>query len=385
MIKNTLILLLFLSFAFTSKAQTDKKITGDSLKIKGQLSVWTHYNANNNLEWWNGGRYIPQLNYEIKNQSDKMLDFEASANIYGNFGTVPFDTINSSRKIKPYRLWTRYSGEQFEIRLGLQKINFGSASLLRPLMWFDQMDPRDPLQLTDGVWGALGRYYFLNNANIWLWTLYGTEKLKGWEMFPTKNKTPEFGGRIQAPVPKGEAAISYHHRNVDISVLSSRWKKYFYTPENRLAVDARFDLVVGCWLEASWINKQENIRRQTNLEIINIGADYTFGIGNGLSLIFEQLIFAADEEAFEFKNTATFSLLNLGYPIGLFDNLSAIVYYDWANNKTYNFLNWQRQYNKFTFLVMAYMNPKDYNIPTQLTEENLFAGNGIQFMIVFNH
>ena len=67
----------------------------------------------------------------------------------------------------------RYSSDQFELRLGLQKINFGSASMLRPLMWFDQMDPRDPLHLTDGVWGLLARYYFLNNANIWLWGLYG--------------------------------------------------------------------------------------------------------------------------------------------------------------------------------------------------------------------
>ena len=64
---------------------------------------------------------------------------------------------------------------KLHIEPGLQKINFGSATMLRPLMWFDQVDPRDPLQLTDGVWGVLGRYYFLNNANIWLWGLYGNK------------------------------------------------------------------------------------------------------------------------------------------------------------------------------------------------------------------
>jgi hypothetical protein len=72
-----------------------------------------------------------------------------------------FNSFSSNGDIKPYRLWARYSTSQLEIRAGLQKINFGSANILRPLMWFDQMDPRDPLQLTDGVWGILGRYYTL--------------------------------------------------------------------------------------------------------------------------------------------------------------------------------------------------------------------------------
>ena len=30
----------------------------------------------------------------------------------------------------------------------------------------EDIDPRDPLQLTNGVWGLLGRYYFMNNANL---------------------------------------------------------------------------------------------------------------------------------------------------------------------------------------------------------------------------
>jgi len=56
-------------------------------------------------------------------------------------------------------MWIRLSTKQFELRAGLQKINFGSATLLRPLMWFDKIDPRDPLQLTDGVYALLARYY----------------------------------------------------------------------------------------------------------------------------------------------------------------------------------------------------------------------------------
>ena len=93
--------------------------------------------------------------------------------------------------------------------------------MLRPLMWFDKIDPRDPLQLTDGVWGLLARYYFLNNANIWLWGLYGNEKPKTWEIGKTNQHYPEFGGRFQSPVPKGEAAVSYHFRMADTRGLDS--------------------------------------------------------------------------------------------------------------------------------------------------------------------
>ncbi|GAI27146.1 unnamed protein product, partial [marine sediment metagenome] len=59
-------------------------------------------------------------------------------------------------------------------------------------MWFDRIDPRDPLQLTDGVYGLLLRQYFLNNANIWVWGLYGNDDLRGWEYLPSEAKSVEF-------------------------------------------------------------------------------------------------------------------------------------------------------------------------------------------------
>ena len=116
-----------------------------------------------------------------------------------------------------------------------------------------------------------------------------------------------------------------------------------------------------------------------------MGMDYTFGVGNGLTVVLEQLFAAYDEYAFRFDNAINFSLLNLSYPVGMFDYLNAIVYVDWTNSRIYNFLNWQRQFNRFTFYLMGYVNPKDYNIPTQMTDEILYAGSGLQLMLVFNH
>lgn len=377
MLKEQILLysVLFLITAQAAKGQ-------DSLDFRGQLSAYTHLNPKNELPWWNGCRYIPQLNYGHQLRNGRLIDFEASANLYGNIGINPFDSAGVNGNIKAYRLWTRYSTSQFELRAGLQKINFGSASILRPLMWFDQLDPRDPLKLTDGVWGVLARYYFLNNANIWLWGLYGNNKLKGWEYITSKKNKPEFGGRLQLPVPKGEAGFSFHHRPTSLADSLPIFSK---VNENRFGFDARFDMTVGWWAEASWSAFSEDLGPLSNQEIINLGADYTFGIGNGLTVIYEQLIVSNDNKPFEFDNPVVFSLLSLAYPISMFDNISAIVYYDWKNSRIYNFVTWQKQFNNLTLYLMGYINPVVYNIPTQMSGEMLYAGSGIQLMLVFNH
>ncbi len=178
---------------------------------------------------------------------------EASLNIYGTIAAHPFDTANYNGDIAFYRAWVRYSSSHWELRAGLQKINFGSATLLRPLMWFDQIDPRDPLQLTNGVWGLLSRYYFPNNANLWLWALYGNEKPRPWDIGKTNQWIPEAGGRFQYPVPKGEIALSYHYRNADTRDLGPAIPVYEKVPENRIGLDGKIDLAVGLWLEGTWI------------------------------------------------------------------------------------------------------------------------------------
>lgn len=380
---------IFLILSFQLKGQNKDSGFHDSLQFQGQISSFAHFNNGNELPLLLSGRYIPQVNYSLFLKNNQLIDFEYSANIYGNAEFDPFTDSDFNGRIKNYRAWARYSTRQFELRAGLQKINFGSASMLRPLMWFDQVDPRDPLGLTDGVWGILGRYYFLNNANIWLWGLYGNHDPKGWEVAGTTKNKIEFGGRLQMPLPIGEMALSYHQRKADFSKISSKISREFSTlndiPESRIGFDTKLDVVVGLWLEASWVFKDAALGIFKNQETINMGTDYTFGLGNGLSATFEQLVMSYDEKAFAFENVTTFSLLNISYPVGMFNNLSAIIYYNWTDNKAYNFINWQKQFNNVTLYVMGYWNPEEYQIPTQNTEQTLFAGKGIQLMFVFNH
>ena len=272
---GVIVLLFICTISFPSVGQ-------DSLSFKGQVSAWMLYNNSNELPFYAGGRYIPRLNYILQLKNGDKIDFEASANINGSAGTDFSDSLSYRGNIKPYRLWARYSSNQFEIRAGLQKINFGSASILRPLMWFDQVDPRDPLKMTDGVWGILGRYYFLNNANIWLWGLIGNDKPKGWELAGTRSPHPEFGGRFQFPFPSGEAGISYHHRIADMEDLGLQGITAIEAAENRIGIDMKVDIITGLWIEGSWTNKKEVPGIYANQELFNAGIDYTFGIGNGL-------------------------------------------------------------------------------------------------------
>jgi hypothetical protein len=378
MSKQVFIILTLLIYSFYLNGQ-------DTLRFSGQLSAWADVNKSGNLPVWAGARYIPQLNLGRKVKTGPLFDAEVSLNLYGSTGLHPFDSITSAANVKPYRTWIRYSSEQFELRLGLQKISFGSASILRPLMWFDQIDQRDPLKLTDGVWGLLGRYYFLNNANIWIWGLYGNNKTKGWEVIRVNKNIPEFGGRLQLPVPGGEAAFSYHHRIADSRNTGLPVNQYEKIGEKRFGLDAKWDLITGIWIEGSFTTKNKDMGSLTNQVVLNAGIDYTFPAGNGLYTAFEQMLISSDEEPFAFSDKRSFSLFSASYPIGLFDKLSTFIYYDWTDNNIYSFINWQKQFDKIMLYVMAYRNPETFLLPAQAGPENLFAGKGIQIMFVLNH
>jgi hypothetical protein len=360
-------------------------LPAQDIAFKGQINSWFTINHVNDFKIRGGLRYIPSLT--IGKQTKKIkYDTEISLNAYG---TLDYDNreFDADGKLKPYRLWIRMSSEQFELRAGLQKINFGSASMLRPLMWFDRIDPRDPLQLTDGVYAMLGRYYFLNNANIWLWCLYGNENTKGWEITPSNKKRPEYGGRLQMPALKGEMAVSFHNRQVDYSksVIDTTMTSLENSNENRLGFDGRWDIGVGLWFETMVLHQDIPAKYNPWQHQVNLGIDYTFGIGNGLNVINELLWASASDNIFQPGDNIWFSALALRYPAGLLDNITGMIYYDWTNEGLYRFINWQRQYDNISLYLMLFWNPDEFNIYRNMEGTELFTGKGIQFMFVYNH
>lgn len=378
------ILLITLSICVANAQIDTVKKSPHKFEFDGQASAYTSYSPDNDLDWFIGGRYLPELNYEYNFKNKSMLDFEVSANVYGSVLFHPFDSSKTDGDINPYRLWGRYSGNQYEIRVGLQKIAFGTAMMLRSLQWFDEIDPRDPLKFTTGVYGGLGRYYFLNNANIWAWVLYGNENPRGFEVLKNNADIPEFGGRIQYPIPKGEIAATYHHRNASSEDLQA-FPSYDNIPENRYALDGKWDVEIGLWFEAAYINKTKNVGMITNQTYLTLGTDYTFGIGSGLNVTLEHLVSSYDEQAFSFENKSNVSATSIAYPLGFFDNISAMAYYSWESEDVSFFINYEHQFKKLVGYVMAYYNPDTQSGIGSTQYENSFSGPGIRLMLVYNH
>jgi hypothetical protein len=355
--------------------------------FEGQASAWVTVNADQSAGSLKGLRYIPALSVKIPLSEPWTVDAELSVNAAVSSPLNRWNASASNGTFKAYRAWLRASTPQFEVRLGLQKINFGSATLLRPLMWFDRTDARDPLQLTDGVTALLVRYTFLDNANVWFWGLAGSGDLKGWEFIPSTKRDPEYGGRIQVPVPLGEAAVSAYRRRMDLD------RKLFgliplgsgSQPEDRVAVDGKWDLGIGVWGEAVWICRRIAIPALSHQRFLNLGADYTFGAGNGLHALTEYFRTVVSGTAAGPGEAVSFSAFSLSYPLELLDTVTGMAYYDWENRQWYRFINWQRKTDNWSFYLIGFWNPGRFQIFQTLQPDNPFSGRGIQLMAVWNH
>jgi hypothetical protein len=380
--KNLRIKISFLFFIILVKLQAQDSI----FKLKGQVDAYAGINFSNPVQLQTGARFMPVLSVGKTFKNNLKFDSEISFDSYLNYHFAASVNDISDSKIKPYRLWVRLSTERFELRAGLQKINFGSASMLRPLMWFDHIDPRDPLQLTDGVYGLLGRYYFQNNANAWLWILWGNDKTRGWETIPSARKVPEYGGRMQFPVPKGELAVSYHHRTANLAGLLEpsliRGSKTY--PEDRIGFDGKWDIGPGLWIEYSLIHSSPDTAYfQPWTKLFTLGIDYTFNLGNGLYAASEYFRYSSANEIFNSGKNVSFSSLTVNYPVGI-NKIGGILYYNWSDKNWYRFINLQRQSDNWTFYLFLYWNPEVFAIYNNISGNNMFSGKGIQFMTVFN-
>ncbi|HPO55230.1 MAG: hypothetical protein GX452_07970 [Ignavibacteriales bacterium] len=350
-------------------------------ELSGQISLTGIYNTKNILSA--AGRYIPQVKVCIPLNMSSNIDFEIAANSYQTISKLKSEETKFYGKVKPYRLWGRYYSEQFEIRGGIQKINFGSAILLRPLMWFDNIDPTDPLQLTDGVTAVLGRYYFLNNSNVWIWGIYPSNEEKSWETKITKKGTPEFGGRIQYPLLTGELGFSYHRRIIEDYDIQNPGTSSDIT-EQRFGIDWKLDYEVGIWFEsAGYYKSRETISERNYLSAV-IGADYTFSLGNGLNLVVEHLMVTTEFlKISDPRNSLT--ALSINYPLDILDNISGIIFYDWERKNEYLFVNLHRKYDNLSIHLIGYSVPGKSFLPAKESSESIFEGQGVQITFIFNH
>jgi hypothetical protein len=348
--------------------------------FSGRLIGWLD-RANDYSDWRNdyGLGYIPQLIIEQPLDVERLLDVEVSFKNFTSQGVMVEDDY-----LKLYRFYGRYTTPQTETRLGLQQINFGPAFMLRSLRWFDSLDPRDPLRLTDGVYALRFRYNALNNANLWLWGLYGNDDLKGFEIFPSVSNRPELGGRYQYPVPSGEIAASIHTRRTD-----------YFGPSNeiRFAIDGRWDIEIGLWFEA--VLQQQDIDNPPLFSLetgfnewtktITLGLDYTLPIGNGLYVLAEHMAYIMSDETFGSDYDRQFSAFSVNYPLTLFDNLSAIGFLSMDDKELFSYLSWQRTYDNLIVNLSLYRYPRLASSFAGLSRGVSISGYGARLMLIWNH
>lgn len=331
-------------------------------------------------------RYLPQFSLKTPVSASWNFDIEASVN-----ASLTLDAASGwgSRKgdLALYRLWARLTTARFEARLGLQKIEFGSARLLRPLMWFDRLDPNDPLQLTDGVTGLLLKYTFQNNVSVWAWGLTGDNDRKGWESFPTRAGTVEYGGRAQVPALGGELAVTIHRRSLDAfrGPLPLASDERSGVPESRLGLDGYWDLGPGLWFEAVFTKQDFQAFPFRHQKAVSLGVENTFGLGNGLTVLAEHLVFQSSPRFWERGTSRSLSALSLDYPLGLLDRLRVMVFRDWTGRDWYRLLTWQRTYDRLSLNVVVFWNPDSYGLYGDPAAANLFGGRGVYLMVAWNH
>lgn len=353
----------------------------------GQASAWLAGGRDTALFGLAGLRYLPKATLSVPLPGRFTLDAEVSVSARADVAARERESVGVEVGLKPYRLLARVSAERFEARVGLQKSNFGSATLLRPLQWFDRLDPRDPLGLTDGVYGLLLRGYPWGNANVWAWGLLGNHEPGGLAALPTVRWKPELGGRAQLPVPRGEVALTYHHRVVDYREVIRIPELLDEQAEDRVGLDGKWDVGIGFWVEGMLARETFRMSHGEGAPLWTragtVGADYTFGIGSGLNAVVEHLSAGRTTgRPFAAGDDRQFSALALSYPLGLLDNLRAIAYVDWTSRAPHAFLAWQRTTDRLVLSVALFAGPvrADGAGPVSTT-----AGQGLRFDVAFNH
>ncbi len=358
------------SAVFASLVLLGGSVLAQSTSFQGQASGWLALTKEPEI----GLRYIPEFRLASSLDDERTVDAEIALN---SRAALPFESPGDfDSDIELYRLWLRYSSSQFEARLGLQKVNFGPAKIMRSLMWFDRLDPQDPFKLTDGVYAMLTRYYFLNNANVWVWGLPGSDTLKGLEFVKTDDDHVELGGRFQFPIPRGELAVSYNRRRVD----PEDWDSKMTGPltdglENRLAVDGIWDIGIGLWFEALAERTKIDSDQQMLRGLVTIGGDYT--LESGIHLLYEHFVQSTGSEIDQMDLISNLSALSADYAIGIMDRINAIAYFDWEQKDAYAYIGWQRTYDNWQINLLAFSNREDSTAA--------FSGKGVQCIVTYNH
>ena len=331
---------------------------------KGMLTIWA-ITGNDVPKYWSKYQstinYIPTLSLKKEISDQGLLDFEWGYQLQRAYsGDSLYNTIK-----KPYRLWSRYSNENLEARLGLQKIIFGPTQILRPLSWFDTFDVKDPAGETNGVEAFRLKWFPSNNISIWSWFIRN------------ELDTISYGGRTEVSSSIGEFGFTLHLDPSSSKKMIGQIGVPVNNSHTRTAIDYRYDGFIGFWNESVLIKSKKG-----EILLSSIGADYTFPFANGILIMAEAMSISTKNE------TQNYSAIMASFPIGIMHSSTYISQFDWLEEKTYHYFRWSSTFDSYSLNMILSLNPKrnQYNIPENTLPKSILGfGTGIQFMFIYNH
>ena len=317
--------------------------------------------------------YIPMLSLSRDLSINRFVDLEWGYRM----GKVYAGDYAISSIEEPYRLWLRYSSDQIEARLGLQKIAFGPAMVLRSLAWFDTIDPKDPTGQTEAVEAFRLRLFPTSSLALWLWSINNDQD------------TLSYGGRAELSTSIGEWGLTYYQDPTELGQSVGQFPIFISGPHQRAAMDYRYDGYFGFWFEGVGIfadSKQDvELNRFT---LLTLGADYTIPVGSGMLIMAETMKINGSSTAEDISSDQTYTALMASLPINMLHQLMFIAQIDWDNSYIYNYLRWGITYDHFNLNFIFSISPRrdDYNMAKEYLPKTVAGfGTGLQFMLIYNH
>ena len=317
--------------------------------------------------------YIPTVSYKKDLTNNNFIDLEWAH----KFGKIYAGDYSIGNLDSPYRLWFRYSSDRIEARLGLQKISFGPAVILRSLSWFDTIDIKDPTGQTDAVEAFRLRIFPSNSIGLWLWSINNAQD------------TLSFGGRTELSINAGELGFTYHRDQSALPQNIGQSPLYISSAHQRIAFDYRYDGYVGFWIETAGIlSKSQNNVDPNRFTLFTAGVDYTIPIGPGVLVMVENMNLREFSTVTDSSKTHNYTAFMASLPVNMLVQLMFISQVDWDNNSVYNFLRCGITYDRFSVNLILSSSPKrsDYDIAEEYLPKTASGfGIGAQIMLVYNH
>jgi hypothetical protein len=360
-ILNTLLVLLIL-IPIVSRA--------DSFVYNGELAALTtvERDTDDQLAGTASLRYLPQLEKSWHVTGFTGLRTEMAGVVRGSIART--DELTGDFELDLYRCWLRLDRPSWELRAGLQKLNFGPARLLRVLRWFDTVNPGDPTGYTKGVTGLSLRVTPTPRSTLRGWMLIDDSDT---QLLETRRSTVAGGGRIQLPLGRGELALTGHTR-----LLKDSGR------ENRIALDGSWDLGVGLWFE-SLLQHNENVEQAPWSSLTCCGLDYTFDWGNGLHLLSELLV---AQSGFDLPGgggnvlQSHFTAFMVDYPLTIFDSLSLLALLD-NESSSLLMLDWGHLTDYWSLHLQGFLSDSVNSNALALSENT--PENGVRLLVIYNH